>query len=152
MCDQPVSRDGAVIRESTISHLESRDFFFQRLHLEFTCELAGSISSVLTKLSPSFSTGKDCFYRHSRGNFNRKSYFLFIFNLVMFEDMVTITSLHKQNLSRTDAYFRRCRHYIAAGHKPVCLVGCRVCDGSRRFNELLKFYSLRDSSSRPERK
>ena len=66
-CDQPVSRDGAVIRESVVSHLESKDFCFKRLHYEFSVELCGSTKAVLTKFSPSFSTGKDCFYRHVRG-------------------------------------------------------------------------------------
>ena len=68
-CDQPVSRDGAVIRESVISHLESKDFCFKRMHYEFSAELGGSTTAVLTKFSPSFSTGKDCFYRHVRGWF-----------------------------------------------------------------------------------
>ena len=70
----------------------------------------------------------------------------------MLEDLVMITSLRKIKSSQADAYYQRCRHFIAAGHRPVCTVGCRVCDGSRRFLELLKFYSLRESSSRPERK
>lgn len=70
----------------------------------------------------------------------------------MLEDLVTITSLRKKHISRAAAYFQRCRHFVAAGHRPVCVVGCRVCDGSRRFLELMKFYSLRDSITRPERK
>ena len=70
----------------------------------------------------------------------------------MLEDLITIISLRKKHLSRADAYFRRCRHYIAAGHKSICVVGCRICDGSKRYSELLHFYSLRDSASRPERK
>ena len=77
--EKPVSRDGAVIRETTISHLESKDFQFRRLHLEFAAELDGSTASVLTKFSPSFATGKDCFFRHVRGMcfiFNRKSVIL----------------------------------------------------------------------------
>lgn len=62
-----------------------------------------------------------------------------------------INALRKKNLSRADAYFQRCRHYTAAGQRPVCVAGCKVCDGSRRYAELLKFYSKRDSSTRPER-
>ena len=69
----------------------------------------------------------------------------------MLEDLTTYCSLRKIHLSRAEAYYQRCRHYVTAGHKPVCVVGCRVCDGARRFQELLKFYSLRDSSTRPER-
>lgn len=65
--DQPVSRDGAVIRESTISHLESQEFDCRRMHYEFSAELSGSTMAVLNKFSPSFSTGKDCFFRHVRG-------------------------------------------------------------------------------------
>ena len=71
MCDQKISRDGAVIRESVISHLESKDFHFRRLHLEFSAELQGSTEAVLTKYSPSFSTGNDCLFRHYRGWFSK---------------------------------------------------------------------------------
>ena len=70
----------------------------------------------------------------------------------MLEDLVTYGSLRKVHLSRAAAYFQRCRHYVSAGHKPACIVGCRVCDGARRFGELLKFYALRDAITRPERK
>ena len=70
----------------------------------------------------------------------------------MMEDLITISSLRKKQLSRAEAYFQRCRHFVASGQRPVCTVGCKVCDGSRRFAELLKFYSLRGSSTRPERK
>lgn len=79
---------------------------------------------------------------------NRKMIFLFS---VMLEDLYTVTSLRKKHLSHADAYYQRCRHYVAAGQRPVCVRGCKVCDGSRRYAELLKFYALRDSSSRPER-
>ena len=72
--------------------------------------------------------------------------------LVMSEDLFTLSALRKRNLSRTDAHFKRCPHFIASGYQPVCIVGCRVCDGVRRFHELLRFYSKRDSSTRPERK
>lgn len=70
----------------------------------------------------------------------------------MLEDMIMITSLRKKHVSRAAAYYQRCRHFIASGHKPVCIHGCRVCDGFRRYAEVMKFYSLRDSTTRPERK
>ena len=69
----------------------------------------------------------------------------------MLEDLTTYGSLRKIHLSRSEAYYQRCRHYVSAGHKPICIVGCRVCDGARCYGELLKFYALRDSSTRPER-
>ena len=59
--------------------------------------------------------------------------------------------LRKHKQGEAEAYFRRCRHYVAAGHIPVCLSRCRVCEGARRFIELLKFYAQRDQISRPER-
>lgn len=65
--DLPVSLDGSVVRESTISHLESKDFVFKRLHFEFSIELTGSTASVLTKFLPSLALGSDCFFRHVRG-------------------------------------------------------------------------------------
>lgn len=63
----PVSLDGSVIRESTISHLESKDFVCKRMHYEFSAELAGSTTSVLNKFMPALALGGDCFFRHVRG-------------------------------------------------------------------------------------
>ena len=60
--------------------------------------------------------------------------------------MIMITSLRKKHVSRAAAYYQRCRHFIASGHKSVCILGCRVCDGFRRYADVLKFYSLRDSA------
>ena len=79
MCEQPVQRDGAVIRETVISQLESKDFNFQRMHFEFAIELCGAADSSLSKFSPSFATSSDCFFRHSRGcklySLERKNFF-----------------------------------------------------------------------------
>ena len=65
---------------------------------------------------------------------------------------MTLNYLRKQKQGEADAYFQRCSHYIAAGHVPTCLGRCRVCDGVKRYVELLKFYAQRDQPSRPERK
>ena len=63
-----------------------------------------------------------------------------------------ISSLRKKCLSRTEAFFKKCQFFLAAGSNPTCLIACRVCDGARRFRDVLKFYGLRDSDGRPERK
>ena len=70
----------------------------------------------------------------------------------MLEDLVLISSLRKRYLSRTDAFFKKCQFFIAAGSDPVCQLPCRVCDSTRRFREVLRFYGLRDKENRPERK
>ena len=70
----------------------------------------------------------------------------------MVEDMMTIAFIRKSKLSEISAFFRRCSTYIAAGHNAVCLRSCRVCDLHRKHSDLMAFFALRDSETRPERK
>ena len=70
----------------------------------------------------------------------------------MAEDMHSIGALRKCKSSEIDGYFRGCAHFVAAGRIPVCQANCRVCEGCRRFVEVLKFYAKRDRTDRPERK
>ena len=65
---------------------------------------------------------------------------------------MTLTYLRKQKQALADAFFGQCRYYIAAGSTPSCDVPCRVCDSSKRFGSVLKFYSMRTNVDRPERK
>ena len=67
VCDLPVFLDGAVIRESTLSQLESEDFSNKRFHYEFAIELGGSLNSSAVKYSPALMTGRDCMFRHTKG-------------------------------------------------------------------------------------
>lgn len=69
----------------------------------------------------------------------------------MVECMMTLTYLRKQKQGLADAFFGQCRYYIAAGSVPSCDVPCRVCDASKRFGSVLKFYAMRNRSDRPER-
>ena len=65
---------------------------------------------------------------------------------------MALSFLRKNNLSQTEAYFKRCVHFVAAGNVAVCIEGCcRICDGSRRFYSMMGFYAKRHSQSRPER-
>ena len=66
--------------------------------------------------------------------------------------MLLIIALRKLKSADAERYFHRCPNYIAAGHIPVCELPCRICCGSRRFIDLLKFYAKRDRADRPERK
>ena len=72
--------------------------------------------------------------------------------LVMVEDLMVLGCLRKRKLSEIDAYFKKCPRFVAAGRLAHCMRGCRICDGNRKFQELKKFFDLRNSSSRPERK
>ena len=70
----------------------------------------------------------------------------------MEEDLTVIGTLRKLKLNESEGYLRRCPLFVTAGFRPSCLNNCRICDGSRRLSELLKFYSKRDCVDRPERK
>ena len=70
----------------------------------------------------------------------------------MEEDLVLIATLRKQKLGDCEGYFRGCPNYVSAGFSPVCLMPCKVCDGSRRLADLLAFFARRDRTDRPERK
>ena len=72
--------------------------------------------------------------------------------LVMEEDLTTIGMLRKQKLNEIEGHLRRCPVFVSAGFRPACEVACKICDGFKRLAEVLKFYSLRDRSDRPERK
>ena len=72
--------------------------------------------------------------------------------LVMLEDLMIMSYLRKSKLSQTSAYFKRCQSFVQSGYVASCSHSCRVCDGSRRYSELLKFFALRNQDDRPERK
>ena len=65
---------------------------------------------------------------------------------------MVLAYLRKVKLAQTSAYFKRCQSFVQSGYNATCEFGCRVCDGSRRYAALLKFFSLRDREDRPERK
>ena len=69
----------------------------------------------------------------------------------MVEDLMTLSFIRKSKLSEISAYFRRCSSYIAAGHKAVCLRGCRICDLQRKYSDMMAFFDKRNSENRPER-
>ena len=64
---------------------------------------------------------------------------------------MTLSFIRKSKLSEISAYFRRCSSYIAAGHKAVCLRGCRICDLQRKYSDMMAFFDKRNSENRPER-
>ena len=64
---------------------------------------------------------------------------------------MTLSYLRKMKLAQTSAYFKRCQSYVQSGYTATCSYGCKVCEGSRRYAALLKFFSLRDREDRPER-
>ena len=66
--------------------------------------------------------------------------------------MMILSYLRKSKLAQTSAYFKRCQSFVQSGYVATCEMGCRVCDGSQRYGELLKFFSLRTRADRPERK
>ena len=70
----------------------------------------------------------------------------------MEEDLTTIGTLRKLKLNETEGHLRRCPNFVTAGFRPACENPCRICDGSRRLSELLRFFSKRDCIDRPERK
>ena len=70
----------------------------------------------------------------------------------MEEDLVQISTLRKMKLNECEGYLRRCPNFVSAGFSPVCLLPCKICDGSRRLADLLAFYAKRDRLDRPERK
>ena len=65
--DVPVSKDGAVVRESQIYHLEAQEFSVLRVHYEFAIELGGSLASLANTFSSALMTANDCLYRHVQG-------------------------------------------------------------------------------------
>ena len=67
--EPPVVNDGAVMRRTVVAQLESQDFSFARIHLEFACELSGSITDVSLQYAPNLNTAQECFYKHARGTF-----------------------------------------------------------------------------------
>ena len=67
MCDIPVAIDGAVIRETTLSQLESTAFSFRRVHLEYAIELTGSLSSLSNTYSAALLTGSETFFKLVKG-------------------------------------------------------------------------------------
>ena len=66
--EPPVVNDGAVMRRTVVAQLESQDFSYARVHLEFACELSGSISDVSMQYAPNLNTAQECFFKHARGN------------------------------------------------------------------------------------
>ena len=65
---------------------------------------------------------------------------------------MTLSCLRKHKLSEIDAYFKKCPRFVSSGRLALCSRGCRICEGHRRFQDLMKFFELRNSVSRPERK
>ena len=66
--EAPVSNDGAVFRSTQYSLLEGQEYCFQRLHLEFCVELAGSKDFVSSRFQPAYQTAPETFFKASRGN------------------------------------------------------------------------------------
>ena len=71
-----VQNDGSVLRETLVSHLESQDFAFRRIHFEFVAEVKGSLESISTQFNPHIMTASECLFQHSRGTF------IFIFKVL----------------------------------------------------------------------
>ena len=65
----PIANDGAVLRHTVVACLESQEFIFRKVHLEFCCELSSSTDSLSSQYSPQFYTALDCFFKHARGEF-----------------------------------------------------------------------------------
>ena len=65
--DAPVSKDGAVIRERQIYHLESQEFSVLRIHYEYAIELGGSLASLANTFSSALLTASECLFKHAQG-------------------------------------------------------------------------------------
>ena len=63
-----------------------------------------------------------------------------------------IGTLRKQKLNEVEGYLRKCPNFVSSGFRPACELACKICDGSRRLSEVLKFFQKRDRMDRPERK
>ena len=67
VCDVPIALDGAVIRDTTLSQLESTAFSFRRVHFEYAIEMTGSVSSLSNTYSAALLTGSETFFKHAKG-------------------------------------------------------------------------------------
>ena len=50
-----------------IAGLESQEFTFKKIHLEFACELSSSTDSLCSQYSPQYFTALDSLFKHARG-------------------------------------------------------------------------------------